>query len=488
MLNFYFSGLRTCWTRHTVGICTMLGGVSNLFAQDTHYWSQQAGTQAMLLGGALSAGAYDNSAIYYNPAALAFVTSTHLSVNANAYKYESLNLKNGGGDSIDLVSRRISLYPQMVGNMLTHKPESKLKAAFAVINRQQANWDMNANTPLGTQRDILPQHAGTEDFIGTLNYQNLLNEIWVGAGVGYQLHPNLSVGWSSFLSYRNQRYYNTISTRTMFYDGQNMFISAYGSNTELRANNLKNINKLALHSQYKNWRFGLVSTLPSINIAGWSRVKREISFQNLPNNVNGVLYDQDKNLPTNQKYPFSLSAGASVQIKAVGLNLAAEYFGRIGLYEMIQSEAKNVFFPSTVSQSPRDLLSFYSFADPVLNIGFGMDWDVNERLSFLLGLRTDYSYSNRPPREFDPSKMSLIASPNFDLYHSSLGLSWKRKASLFTVGMNYSFAYKQRVKSFINFAQPNYDQFLIGESRSISSITSNAFTLLIGYTYYFALQ
>ena len=99
---------------------------SSLFAQDSHYWNLQYGSKSMLLGGVLTSGFYDNSAVYYNPAALAFVNYSHVSINATAYRYEALRLKNGGGENIDLNSNRFSTYPQMVSNMLTHNPDARL--------------------------------------------------------------------------------------------------------------------------------------------------------------------------------------------------------------------------------------------------------------------------------------------------------------------------------------------------------------------------
>ena len=55
-----------------------------LTAQDYHYWSEQYGGDASLLGGAAIAGVGDNSAVYYNPAAMAFQSSYQkFSISAN---------------------------------------------------------------------------------------------------------------------------------------------------------------------------------------------------------------------------------------------------------------------------------------------------------------------------------------------------------------------------------------------------------------------
>jgi hypothetical protein len=49
----------------------LLLNIKSIHAQN-HYWSQQYGAENTLLGGAMTAGAGDNSAMYYNPARLRF--------------------------------------------------------------------------------------------------------------------------------------------------------------------------------------------------------------------------------------------------------------------------------------------------------------------------------------------------------------------------------------------------------------------------------
>ena len=59
-----------------------------LTAQDYHYWTQQFGSRPALMGGAVVGGVRDNSAVYYNPGALAQMDSLTVSVSANAYQLD----------------------------------------------------------------------------------------------------------------------------------------------------------------------------------------------------------------------------------------------------------------------------------------------------------------------------------------------------------------------------------------------------------------
>ena len=96
---------------------------TQLQAQDTHYWTNQFGARASFLGGAVIAGCDDNSAVFYNPANLAFIKQSTVSLNTSVYKYEDIFIGNGGGTDVDLKSQRISLYQQMVSGLLSKNPQ-----------------------------------------------------------------------------------------------------------------------------------------------------------------------------------------------------------------------------------------------------------------------------------------------------------------------------------------------------------------------------
>ena len=66
-------------------------------AQDSHYWNNQYGTKAELLGGLVVGSASDISAAYYNPAWLALGTDASLLLTTRALEYSTLEIKNAVG-------------------------------------------------------------------------------------------------------------------------------------------------------------------------------------------------------------------------------------------------------------------------------------------------------------------------------------------------------------------------------------------------------
>ncbi|MEJ2503624.1 MAG: hypothetical protein P8177_10000 [Gemmatimonadota bacterium] len=73
-------------------------------SQDSQYWSEQYGTRAALLGGAMIGSVRDLSAVYYNPGALALQRDAGFLLSARAYRSTTLTLEDAGGEGRDLAS------------------------------------------------------------------------------------------------------------------------------------------------------------------------------------------------------------------------------------------------------------------------------------------------------------------------------------------------------------------------------------------------
>ena len=112
-------------------------------AQDDHYWLQQYGAVSTLLGGAMVGGVNDNSVVYYNPAALAFINNPSLSVDANVYRMDRILIKDGGGTGINLNSAQMSVFPQIISGMINLSKGGKLKLSYSLLTRNHANLLMN---------------------------------------------------------------------------------------------------------------------------------------------------------------------------------------------------------------------------------------------------------------------------------------------------------------------------------------------------------
>ena len=90
--------------------------VSSYFvqAQENHYWMSQVGARSTMLSAAVVGSVRDNSSIFYNPGAQAFIYNSSLSVVGNVYYLDNLKMKNSMGDGIDTYSTEFGVNPQLV--------------------------------------------------------------------------------------------------------------------------------------------------------------------------------------------------------------------------------------------------------------------------------------------------------------------------------------------------------------------------------------
>jgi hypothetical protein len=173
----------------------------NLLWGQNQYWAQQYGSRSALLGGAVVAGASDNSALYYNPALLSYIENGHLSVSANAYGFEYAKLRNGVGTGLDVVSFQTLIYPQIISGMINLKKAPKFKLAYGILTRFNNRMKLN----LLTEQDIeiTPLGAGTEYYKSSFVYELSNIEQWGALSLGYQISDKFAVGISQFVSYLN---------------------------------------------------------------------------------------------------------------------------------------------------------------------------------------------------------------------------------------------------------------------------------------------
>jgi len=102
--------------------------------QDTHYWTEQYGNRARLLGGAVIGSASDLSAVYYNPGRLALTTDAEVLLAGDVVEYSATKIGNAAGDK-DLASTRFSLSPSLFAGELRFGWLGKSRLAFSFLTR-----------------------------------------------------------------------------------------------------------------------------------------------------------------------------------------------------------------------------------------------------------------------------------------------------------------------------------------------------------------
>lgn len=458
------------------------------WGQDTHYWTQQFGARSSLMGGAVIHGLESNSAVYYNPATLAFIKRNTISLNTSLYKYEDITVKNGGGTGVDLQSQRISLYQNMISGLLTKDPEKRYRIGFNVLTRSHTNFDFSVQHE--TTKEIIASQDGEEFYLGKIELRTNMNETWGCLGGGYRLSDNFSLGLTAILAYRNHRHHVEYSGKALNASdsaGTSIFVASNSVDFDFRTNIVSLLFKAGFHARFGRFRFGLNLTTPGIGLWGQARVRREELQTNLPGNRDQLKADEQNYLRSKYHYPVTVGFGAAYVYPKGMLSFACEYFGPVYSYEMIQANASDPTFPSFLSDGVERFLTVYQGADPVFNFGLGWEQEITKKIKLHLGVRTDFTYARSANRVLG---LTPVSAP-IDIYHFSAGVSFRRRASKISLGFNYSYA-SRNILQFVNLSDPivNTQQrlFLFGSRINNAQITAHSITAMVGYTYFFALK
>lgn|GEM_PF-2756794 len=145
------------------------------------------GDRAMGLGGAFAAVAEDSSALYYNPAGLAFATSSTISASVNALQIANRDYQKVFANKDSFYEKSQDIIPTFTGGVidLTKFSES-LHGAFSLQSLTQQSSNQN---------DIIRRpDIALEYYHRSAKAQT--SELLFGAGAGKRVSPNLAVGVS----------------------------------------------------------------------------------------------------------------------------------------------------------------------------------------------------------------------------------------------------------------------------------------------------
>ncbi len=106
-------------TRSFLAMFFAVGLAAGAAAQDAHYWTEQFGNRARLLGGSVVGSARDLSATYYNPGGLALVPTAEILLAGNVFTYTIYEATTPDGQT--LPSSSLVLSPSLFAGEIPRK-------------------------------------------------------------------------------------------------------------------------------------------------------------------------------------------------------------------------------------------------------------------------------------------------------------------------------------------------------------------------------
>lgn len=430
------------------------------FGQDYHYWTDQFGIKATALGGAVISGQDDHSMVYYNAAAMSLIANPSLSFSINAYQYRTFRRENALGPDQNLNNTDLATVPNMMAGVFVFRKAPKWRVGYHVLSKNVYNNKLNL---FHTGKYDVLQNPGYETFVSSYAYEIHNGEYWSGIAASYEANPHISFGITHMGIYKSTKYYNNYSFTVLPPDTSSSEITRLSSTMSFNFWDIKILFKPSVLIHYPKFRFGLTATLPSINIIGRGNFYREFSTLNMQDvlPIDFAVLAKANRSKVKHRNTTSIAVGMSAQIGTkLWLHLSAETFLAQNYYLIHKGEQSTEHYPEIVVDSLITSLfgnqAFLSYGEsyrPVTNIGIGLDFQVNNRLSLQCGSHTDFNYNRFPVYAFS---RQVIEASQYDRLVTSIGGNYcLNSGKRIALAFEFGFSLPKTTSYTINFNTPN---------------------------------
>jgi hypothetical protein len=430
-------------------------------AQGIWYWNQSLNTEASLLSGAVVAGESGIAAIFYNPATIPEMTQSNLSLSANLFTVYQYNAKNALGSDFPANRTQLDVQPRILTLTLNPKKYPGLTIEIAYFCKTNDYMQVNQGTSLTA--DIVPSNPGNEQYTADYYFRSKFQDYYGGIGMGYKLSGSFAVGFSAMISYKDDQYYNLITTNA-FTDSETepQYLSEAMYNLKYNMYDVRLITKLGVHWKKQSWAFGANLNLPSLKIFGDGTVVKQYEFSNIHKDAGSTetfstyYGGRQKKCVSHFKDPLSIAAGANYYTPSGNavLLITAEYF--FGMPEYINIEAHHEPGEDGYDYAPgepEEWLSFKIRQKPVFNAGIAYKQRISGELMFSGGFRTDFNCMD-PVQEGEYLSYNQKSFYTFDLYHFNYGLGYGFKRGSIILGMQFSHGRANDQRQIVNLTEP----------------------------------
>jgi long-subunit fatty acid transport protein len=453
-------------------------------AQDTHYWTHQFGTRSALLGGAVVGGTRDNSMIYYNPAAVAFIDSNSFSINANVYQVENTQIKNILTEQEAFKSFQLTSVPLLTSGQFKVKTP-RLRLSYGIFS--PVAFQFRGQARIEGAYAVVPdgESPGQETFVGDENLFTRLRELTVALGISYKLSEWWSVGLTNLIDVRSHHFNRALFSRYYLNDSDATGVSTSFTQS-FNYYNVRYMPKFGIAFRGKPWSWGATFTAPGIRMLGTGAVGVDILASNVKDGGAGrsnvVANGRQTKLKSYFKSPYSVAMGVHFQQGKTGISFSTQYFGKQEIYNIIKADKAPFVRPASVNNliNSAEMLSVKTAARPVLNLALGVEQQLSEHLSLNASIRNNQSYYDAQLLNQDGIKPDIST---WDIYHLTGGVTMLKERSSMSLGLTFGFGQdKNRSEQFL--PQPSESAFFRNPV-TVTQATYKSLGILVGYNYFF---
>lgn len=408
----------------------------NLQAQTAHYWTESYGTRSMLLNGVVVGSVQDLGAVYYNPARLAQFKSPAFVISGQVYQLNSVSIKNGLGDGLDLNKSTFGGGPSLVSGTFKLNFLKGHQFAYAFLTRSQSANDFNY--AVDTFGDFVKAFPGDEYFSGEISSTNQINDEWMGLSWAYPINEKLSVGATAFYSSLQRN--AGLRIQLQAFDTLQTQSGVYIENRAYSYKSQSIIGKFGISYKGEKMTLGLAVTTPKLEGIGSGSTTYETFLAGVDTTGDGntddiYIINNQRDISTVHKSPFSVAIGGGLNLgKRSLLHASAQYFAGIPAYTILQST------PFTGQSTGAELqMTVIDELSPVINYGLGLEIFINENLSMFGSFATDFAaVTSEVNRITDLDDIFSDNTFRADIYHFGFGAIIQTKFADLTIGTTYA--------------------------------------------------
>ncbi len=457
------SGQPGAWTGVIAASCLSLLFAAPAAAQDSHWWTNQYGNRARLLGGAVIGSSRDLSAVYYNPGGLALVDEPDALLTG--YVFELDNIKYSGAlfDDTELSSTRFSAVAGLIAGQIPLKFLGSSKLAYSYLTRHNLEYRFNEG---GTMPgDSFPDFEGIETVSAALTYETRLREYWGGLTWSTPL-DDFGLGISMFVASRSQRLrYGAALTAT----GADQEVANTSSQRSYDYYNWRMLWKIGLSTSYDRWNGGITITTPSLRLFG----KGDVQYQTvaiLPG-LESVSNTFQDDIASRYSSSWAVGLGGEYVGDDWKGHVALEWFDRMDV-TVLDTEPFTSQTDSTSTFDP----DVRNVMNGVVNVALGVERTFSDTYSGYATFYTDFTGS-------EIGDGSVTTTTPWNLWTLGAGAIFSVGRSSFTAGLTYKFGGRDDIGRFDLIPDDDTDDAIL------TSNTDGRFwrlTLVLGFKLEFA--
>jgi hypothetical protein len=432
-----------------------------LFGQG-NYNKENFGNRSILLSGNVTGSVEDLGLTYYNPARIAIVENPIFSINAKAYQFSTIKLKNVFGSDEKLSDSSFDEVPSLVAGTFTIEKWKDHHFAYAFISKIRSRTNINVVKNLESE-ELMDDLEELDGLTAELNLDNKETDEWFGVTWGTKLKDNLSIGVSAFASVYS--YKNKFDLKYVSLD-QLQSVNIYNNEIRIQQSSYGMFWKVGLAWKLEKFDFGLNIDLPYLEVYNSGKFRAQEYLSGTENDI--FKFIDFKDIKSTRKEPLGISVGAGIPLGKNMIHTKVDWHGKLSEYDrLVIPMVDNVPEGFTFKEERRS----------VVNFGIGGEFYLNDKWNLYGSISTDFSPFKANANIFDLTG-DEEDDTNFDsnFYHFGLGVDLKMKRVKLIVGSTFSSG-SYKFDQPLNFPDPNLD--LIANDDP-SKITTTRWQFIIG--------